>query len=132
MGEEALIKSDSRPDLSVVPVAISAIVQRRWVLQPKDGRKLQNIDVRTNLSDDVQISQIPIAERHRMVRIKTMNHVGERVDGGRVAIYTCDLEMGPGQISALGGSGFQAGELSPIGRDFDDGGLVCHGTISII
>ncbi|KKL57237.1 hypothetical protein LCGC14_2237450, partial [marine sediment metagenome] len=34
MGEEALVKSDSRPDLSVVPVAIAATVQRRWSLRP--------------------------------------------------------------------------------------------------
>lgn len=47
MGEEALVKADSRPDLSVVPVAISAIVQRRWSVEPR-GRKLQDIITRTS------------------------------------------------------------------------------------
>lgn len=52
MGEEALIKSDSRPDLSVVPVAIMARVQRRWSVRP-DSRKLKNIltQVRQSGSD---------------------------------------------------------------------------------
>ena len=49
MGEEALVKSDSRPEVSVVPVAISAIVQRRWRVTP-DARKLEDITVRTNRS----------------------------------------------------------------------------------
>ena len=47
MGEEALVKSDSRPDLSVVPVALSAMVQRRWLVRPK-ARKLRDITVKTN------------------------------------------------------------------------------------
>lgn len=34
MGEEALVKSDSRPDLSVVPVQVEASVQVRWSIQP--------------------------------------------------------------------------------------------------
>ena len=48
MGEEALIKSDSRPEISVVPVQIVAQVQRRWSVTPKDTRKLQDIQVRTS------------------------------------------------------------------------------------
>jgi len=47
MGEEALVKSDSRPDLSVVPVAIAATVQRRWSLRP-NARKLRGINVGVN------------------------------------------------------------------------------------
>jgi len=47
MGEEALVKSSSRPELSVVPVAIAAIVQRRWSVRP-NARKLRNISVRTS------------------------------------------------------------------------------------
>lgn len=46
MGEEALVKSNSRPDMSVVPVAVAAMVQRRWSVTPK-ARPLQKIDVRT-------------------------------------------------------------------------------------
>ena len=34
MGEEALVKSDSRPDLSVVPVQVEASVQVRWSIEP--------------------------------------------------------------------------------------------------
>lgn len=49
MGEEALVKSDSRPELSVVPVAIQGMVQRRWAVTP-NGRKLQDIVVRTSRS----------------------------------------------------------------------------------
>lgn len=48
MGEEALVKSDSRPDISVVPVSIQATVQRRFSVEPIDSRKLQNIAVRTS------------------------------------------------------------------------------------
>ncbi len=50
MGEEALIKSDSRPEISVVPVSISAIVTRRFSVEPLKGRKLQGIAVRTSRS----------------------------------------------------------------------------------
>jgi len=50
MGEEALIKSDSRPDISVVPVKIAAQVQRRWSVEPRNTRKLQDIIVRTGTS----------------------------------------------------------------------------------
>jgi len=49
MGEEALVKADSRPEISVVPVALQAIVQRRWRVTP-DARKLQDIIVRTSRS----------------------------------------------------------------------------------
>jgi hypothetical protein len=42
MGEEALVKSDSRPDLSVVPVQVEASVQVRWSIQPY-ARTLQQI-----------------------------------------------------------------------------------------
>lgn len=42
MGEEALVKSDSRPDLSVVPVQVEASVQVRWSIQPY-ARTLANI-----------------------------------------------------------------------------------------
>lgn len=45
MGEEALVKSDSSPDLSVVPVAVAATVQRRWSLRP-NARKLEKITVK--------------------------------------------------------------------------------------
>lgn len=34
MGEEALVKSDSRPDLSVVPVQVEAYIQLRWSIEP--------------------------------------------------------------------------------------------------
>lgn len=47
MGEEALVQADSRPSISVVPVAISAVVQRRWSVTPK-GRKLRGVIVRTS------------------------------------------------------------------------------------
>lgn len=50
MGEEALIKSDSRPEISVVPVSISAMVTRRFSVEPLKGRKLQNVAVRTSRS----------------------------------------------------------------------------------
>jgi len=43
MGEEALIKSDSRPAISVVPVSIQAMVTRRWSVTPLEGRKLRNV-----------------------------------------------------------------------------------------
>jgi hypothetical protein len=49
MGEEALVKADSRPEISVVPVAIQAMVQRRWSVTPQ-ARKLQDIVVRTSRS----------------------------------------------------------------------------------
>lgn len=48
LGEEALIKGGSRPELSVVPVAISAMVQRRWAVTPRDARKLKDVAVRTS------------------------------------------------------------------------------------
>lgn len=48
MGEEALVKSDSRPDISVVPVAIQATVQRRYSVEPTNTKKLQNIETRTS------------------------------------------------------------------------------------
>ena len=50
MGEEALIKSDSRPEISVVPVSIMAMVTRRFSVEPLKGRKLQRVDVRTSRS----------------------------------------------------------------------------------
>jgi len=50
MGEEALVKSDSRPGLSVVPVALQATVHRRYAVEPREARKLQNIVVRTSRS----------------------------------------------------------------------------------
>ena len=49
MGEEALVQGDSRPDMSVVPVSISAMVQRRYAVTP-NARKLENIFVRTSRS----------------------------------------------------------------------------------
>ena len=49
MGEEALVKSNSRPDLSVVPVAIAAMVQRRWAVVPRDARTLRDVNVRTSM-----------------------------------------------------------------------------------
>lgn len=48
MGEEALVKSTSRPDLSVVPVAIQAMVQRRMSVEPKNQETLRKVVVRTN------------------------------------------------------------------------------------
>jgi len=42
MGEEALVKSDSRPDLSVVPVQVEASVQVRWSIEPY-ANTLKNI-----------------------------------------------------------------------------------------
>ena len=48
MGEEALVKSDARPDISVVPVAIQATVQRRYSVEPTASKKLQDIQVRTS------------------------------------------------------------------------------------
>ena len=50
MGEEALVKSDSRNELSVVPVALQVMVQRRWAVTPRDGRKLQDVIVRSSRS----------------------------------------------------------------------------------
>lgn len=38
IGEEALVKSDSKPDLSVVPVQIDAAIQVRWSIQPRANR----------------------------------------------------------------------------------------------
>lgn len=46
MGEEALVKTDSRPEISVVPVAIAASVQRRWAITQTNTRKLQGVTVR--------------------------------------------------------------------------------------
>lgn len=46
MGEEALVKANSRPEFSVVPVAIAASVQRRWLIEPRNARKLLNLTVR--------------------------------------------------------------------------------------
>jgi len=43
MGEEALVKSNSRPNLSVVPVAVAAMVQRRWSVEARDARKLRQV-----------------------------------------------------------------------------------------
>jgi len=48
IGEEALVKSNARPELSVVPVAIAAIAQRRWSVEPRDARKLQQVVTRTS------------------------------------------------------------------------------------
>lgn len=48
MGEEALVKSDSRPEVSVVPVAIQASVQRRYAVEPRGGRKLRRLNIRTS------------------------------------------------------------------------------------
>jgi hypothetical protein len=42
IGEEALVKTDSKPDLSVVPVQIRALVERHWMLSASTG-KLKNI-----------------------------------------------------------------------------------------
>jgi hypothetical protein len=50
MGEEALVKSDSRPDISVVPVAIQATVQRRYSVEPTTSKKLKQIEIRTSRS----------------------------------------------------------------------------------
>lgn len=47
MGEEALVKGDSRPEISVVPVAIQAVVQQRYSVEPQT-RKLKQIVVRTS------------------------------------------------------------------------------------
>lgn len=44
VGEEALVKSDSAPDLSVVPVLVRAMVQRRSLIV-QDALKLKNITV---------------------------------------------------------------------------------------
>jgi hypothetical protein len=43
MGEEALVKSNARPNLSVVPVAVAAIAQRRWSVAVHDARELKNV-----------------------------------------------------------------------------------------
>jgi hypothetical protein len=43
MGEEALVKSNSRPNLSVVPVAVAAMVQRRWSVEAHNARKLRQV-----------------------------------------------------------------------------------------
>ena len=48
MGEEALVKGGSRPNLSVVPVSLSVMVQRRWAVVPQNARQLKGISVRTN------------------------------------------------------------------------------------
>lgn len=50
MGEEALVRSDSGPDMSVVPVAISANVQRRWSVEPK-ARTLLKINANVTRKD---------------------------------------------------------------------------------
>jgi len=42
IGEEALVKTDSKPDLSVVPVQVRALVERHWMLVPVTG-KLKNL-----------------------------------------------------------------------------------------
>lgn len=42
MGEEALVQSDSRPELSVVPVQVEASVQLRWSIEPY-ARTLQQV-----------------------------------------------------------------------------------------
>lgn len=47
MGEEALVQATSRPEISVVPVAIAAQVTQRWSVTPKSNRKLRDIHVRT-------------------------------------------------------------------------------------
>jgi hypothetical protein len=44
IGEEALVKSDGRPDLSVTPVVVRAMVQRRW-MQEATAPKLKNVHV---------------------------------------------------------------------------------------
>jgi hypothetical protein len=44
VGEEALVKSSSAPDLSLVPVLVRAMVQRRSLIVP-DALKLKNIVV---------------------------------------------------------------------------------------
>lgn len=44
MGEEALVKADGRPDLSVVPVQVEASVQLRWSTTPY-ARLLKNVVV---------------------------------------------------------------------------------------
>lgn len=46
MGEEALVKTSSRPSLSVVPVAVAAMVQRRWFVEPRDARRLRRVVTR--------------------------------------------------------------------------------------
>jgi hypothetical protein len=51
MGEEALVKSDARPEIHVVPVAIAAMVQRRWSVAPRGARKLQGVNVRTSMGN---------------------------------------------------------------------------------
>ena len=43
LGEEALVKSNSRPNLSVVPVAAAAIVQRRWSVEAHNTRRLRQV-----------------------------------------------------------------------------------------
>lgn len=48
MGEEALVRSDSRPNISVVPIAIQARVQRRWSVEPQGKQKLRTVVLRTN------------------------------------------------------------------------------------
>jgi hypothetical protein len=48
MGEEALVKGGVRPEISVVPVAIQARVQRRWSVEPQGKQKLRTVEVRTS------------------------------------------------------------------------------------
>lgn len=48
MGEEALVKGGVRPEVSVVPVAIQARVQRRWSVEPQGKQKLRTVEVRTS------------------------------------------------------------------------------------
>jgi len=50
MGEEALVRSNSAPEMSVVPVAISANVQRRWSVEPK-ARTLLKINTAITRKD---------------------------------------------------------------------------------
>ena len=47
IGEEALVKSDGRPDLSVTPVMVRAMVQRRW-MQSATAPKLKNVHLTIN------------------------------------------------------------------------------------
>lgn len=48
MGEEALVKGAARPEVSVVPVAIMARVQRRWSVEPQGKQKLRTVITRTS------------------------------------------------------------------------------------
>jgi hypothetical protein len=46
MGEEALVKGGARPEISVVPVAFQARVQRRWSVEPQGDQKLRTVVTR--------------------------------------------------------------------------------------